>query len=281
MKLNILAVVAHPADSFEMIGGTLANHNEAGDKVVLSVMHSIDTLNLFSLSDEQREVRIDQQKIDEATEKHMHCVSRACKILGLEDIRFLKYRGDWLTYSHELVERIARLIQEVRPHILITHNPLEDSGASEHAACGKAVVEALFVSEGAREIDLPPHRVGQVYFICRPGITSWLDAQSTRRFGSIQIDITKQIEKKVRAYAKLSAQYMSMEKSAKILEGTSGGPGLQTRVAYVELFQAYRPEVYSTLPISEHNVLMTERGWKEGLKKLKLIAPYVKDKPNH
>lgn len=275
MKLNVLAIVAHPADSFDMIGGTLANHASDGDHVTLVIMDSTDTLNLFTLADKMKKEKIDRTRIQEAVDEHTQAVTDACRILGLEDIRFLKHKGEWLSHSPELVGKIAELIQDIRPHLLITHNPLEDGGASEHATCGRLAVEALYVAEGAREIDLPPHHVGQIYFMCWPGVTTWLDASTAKRYGSIMIDVTPQIEKKVRAYAQLSAHYLTMGRAAKLIEGICGAPGLHTRVAYVEAFQPYRPEVYKKLPISEHNLWLSRRGWKDGLEKLKLIAPYL------
>ena len=70
MKLNILAVVAHPADSFDMIGGTLANHVEDGDRVTLVIMDSLDTLNLFDLADEMKNARVDQDRMNSSAEEH-------------------------------------------------------------------------------------------------------------------------------------------------------------------------------------------------------------------
>jgi LmbE family N-acetylglucosaminyl deacetylase len=275
MKLNVLAIVAHPADSFDIIGGTLANHVSDGDNVTLAVMDSTDTLNLFSLADEMRKERTTKARIQETVEEHIRSVTDACRILGLKDVRFLKYKGEWLSHSPELVGKIADLIQNVRPHLLITHNPLEDGGASEHATCGRLVIEAVYVAEGAREVDLAPHHVGQVYFMCWPGVTTWLDATTAKRYGSVMIDVTSQIEKKVRAYSQLGSHYVTMKQAAKLMEGICGAPGIHTRVAYVETFQPYRPEVYDKLPISEHNLWMSGKGWKDGINKLELIAPYL------
>ncbi|MFH1007017.1 MAG: PIG-L family deacetylase [Candidatus Latescibacterota bacterium] len=275
MKLNVLAIVAHPADSFDMIGGTLASHVQDGDNVTLAIMDSTDILNLFSLSDEMKKGKVSEEKIAEAVQDHVQSARDACHILGLEDVRFLKYKGEWLSHSPELVGKIADLIQEVRPHLIITHNPLEDGGASEHAAVGRMVVEAGYVSEGARNNNLPPHHVGQIYFMCWPGVTTWLDATTAKRYGAIMIDVTEYIEQKVRAYAHLSAHYITMKHAAKLMEGICGGPGIHTRVPYVETFQPYKPEVYKKLPISAHNLWLSESGWKEGLENLKLIAPYL------
>lgn len=277
MQLTVLGIVAHPADAFDMMGGTLANHVERGDQVVVIIMQKADLANNFRLADaiSDGRTRGDFPTLQESTEAHNQSVRQACEILGVKEVRFFEHQGDLLSRDPALVEELATLLQQVRPHLVITHNPLEDGGASEHAACGRMVVESLYVAEGARANDLPSHHVGQIYFFCPAGVTSWLDAVSTQRYGSILIDVTRHIEKKVRAYARLEAQYMTLHRAAKIMEGISGGAGIHSRVAYVEAFQAYRPEVYECLPISEHNVRLSQGGWQQGLDHLRMIAPYL------
>jgi len=277
-RLRVLAMVAHPADAFDMIGGTLANHVEAGDQVALVIADNRDVLNHFRLADQIRAgaASASPETLKEAAAQHVKGMMEACEILGIPDVRFLEYEGELLCHSAALVGKIATLIQEVRPHLLITHHPGEDAGASEHGACGKMVMEAIAVAEGARANGLPPHHVGQVYFFLQPGTTNWLDATSANRYPSILIDVTRQIDKKVRAYAKLSAQYGDLHRSAKIMEACScGTAGIHCRVAYAEPFHALRPEVYDTLPVSAHNVALSEGSWEDGLENLRLIAPYV------
>lgn len=40
MKLNILTLVAHGRDAFDMVGGALANHVERGDRGTVAVISS-------------------------------------------------------------------------------------------------------------------------------------------------------------------------------------------------------------------------------------------------
>lgn len=61
--------------------------------------------------------------------------------------------------------------------------------------------------------------------MCPPGTTTWLDASSVQRYGAILVDVTPQVERKVRAYAKLSSRYIDMDKTAKVIEGVSGLQG--------------------------------------------------------
>ena len=276
--LRILAVVAHPADAFDMIGGTLANHVAAGDQATLVIADSQDVLNNFRLADEIRAgtASASRDTLKAAADRHVSDMLDACGILGIADVRFLEYEGEWLCHSPALVAEIATLVQQVRPHILITHHPAEDAGASEHGACGRMATEALALAEGARANGLPSHHVGQAYFFCPPGTTNRLDAASADRFPAILIDVTAQIEKKVKAYAKLAAQYIDLHRAAKIMEACScGSAAIHSRVAYAESFQALRPEVYERLPVSPHNLRLSEGSWEDGLRNLKLITPFI------
>jgi len=275
---RVLAVVAHPADAFNMIGGTLANHVESGDSVTLAVMDNRDVLNNFRLADEIRSGRAQptRETLKQAADEHVKDMFEACDLLGLEDVRFLEYEGEWLCHTTALIAEIATLIQQVRPHLVITHHPAEDAGASEHANCGRMTLEATSVAEGARANGLSPHHVGQTYFFCAPGTTNWLDATTADRYPAILIDVTRQIEKKVKAYAKLRAQHLDLRSSAKIMESCScGAAAIHARVAYAEGFHAFKPEVYHRLPISRHNVRLSEGSWEDGLKNLRLLAPYI------
>ena len=276
--LRLLAVVAHPADAFNMIGGTLSNHIDAGDQVVLTVTDNREVLNNFRLADEiaAGQVSATSDTLNAAADAHVQCMFDACGILGIEQIQFLEYEGEWLVHNAQLVGKIADLIQQKRPHMIITHNPLEEGGAAAHAVCGRMVIDAVYLAEGARPGGFGAHHVGQVYFICPAGETTWLDRQAAGRFEQILVDVTDKIEKKVEAYAQLSAQYINRHRAGKIMEASScGEAAIHSRVAYAESFQAWKPEVYPRLPISDHNLQRSEGSWKDGLDKLRFIAPYV------
>ena len=277
MALNILAIVAHPADAFDMIGGTLASHVERGDRVVVAITNNSDTLNDARLADEIRAGRVkpDQATLDADARKITRTVIEACEILGVTDVRLLDYPGEWLTVTPELRSQVATLIQQIQPHIVITHHPLEEGGAAEHGACGRLVVEATAVAEGARANGLPPHHVGQTYFFCPEGQTTWLDAAAAPRYGPVMIDVTRQVERKVRAYARLASQYIDLHKAAKITEAVSGLAAVHARVPYAEAFIPNRPEVYDALPLSDHNKELAEGSWKLGIDRVQLIAPYL------
>jgi hypothetical protein len=50
--LRILVIVTHTSDAFEMIGGTLANHTECDDEMIITVLNKEDMAKNFQLADE-------------------------------------------------------------------------------------------------------------------------------------------------------------------------------------------------------------------------------------
>jgi len=199
----------------------------------------------------------------------------ACEILGIKNVSTIGWDKEILMYNPELVDKVATKIQEVKPDLLITHNPLENAGVPPHAVCGQLVVEGMRLARGARANGLKPHRTAQLYFICNPGSTTWLDAMSVNRYPAIQIDVTDQVEKKVGALSKLEAQNYTPQMAAKVVEATGGMPALHRRVAYTEQFQSFFPEVYKHLPVSGHNLELARKLYSESSRDIRFIAPYV------
>src|SRR5688572_11649624 len=152
MNLRVLAVVAHPADAFDMIGGTLAGHVERGDQVTVAIMNNMSTLNDCRLADEIRagRARGEQGVLRQSAQEIVNTVREACRILGFDDVRLLEYPEEFLTESAALRGEVATLYQQLRPHIVITHHPMEEAGASEHGICGRLAVAAAAIAEGAR-----------------------------------------------------------------------------------------------------------------------------------
>jgi len=273
----VMAIVAHPTDAFGLIGGTLANHTEAGDEVHVCFTHSRIHDDAFRLADRIRrgEAQASASAIDEESKHHIECMKAACDVLGISNVSTIDYAGEVMTFSSDLVGEVATRIQKVRPQLVITHNPLENAGVTPHAVCGQLVLEGMRLAWGARDGGLMPHRIAQLYFICIPGTTSWLDAMCVNRYPAILIDVTRQVEKKVRALSLLDAQNYTPHMAAKLVEAASGVAGVHQRVAYAESFQAYFPQVHDTLPVSEHGLKLAEEFYSEGVRRLRLIAPYV------
>ena len=273
----VMAIVAHPTDAFDMVGGTLANHVERGDTAHVCFTHARMHEDAFRLADRIRtgQADADEAAIQAESERHIDTVRDACAILGIEQISTIDYTGEVMVFSADLVGRAATRVQEVRPDLLITHNPLENAGVTPHAVCGQVVIEAMRLAGGARANGLEPHQVAQLFFICPSGDTTWTDWVATNRYPAIQIDVTRQVEKKVKALAKLTAQHYTLQMAAKVVEATSGLNAVHRKVTYAEHFQPHFPEVYEHLPVSDHNLRLARELYEQGARRLRLIAPYV------
>mgnify|MGYP006281899601 CR=1 FL=1 len=273
----VMALVAHPTDAFDMVGGTLANHVDAGDEVYVCFMHSRVHEDAFRLADDIRAGKKKQNAaaVAEESETHIKRTREACALLGIKNVATIDYDGDVMTVSPALLNRTADRIQQIRPDLLITHNPLENAGVTPHAVCGQVTLEAMRLAHGARNKGGTPHRTAQLYFICCPGQTCWTDYMATNRFPAVQIDVTEHVEKKVKALSLLEAQHYTPQMAAKLVEATSGLAAVHTRVAYAEHFQPYFPETYRTLPVSDYNLRLAKETYREGADRLRLIAPYI------
>lgn len=80
--------------------------------------------------------------IEERTKVKQQEVREACAIMGCTDVRFLIYTDSVLIVNEEIIEAIARLVREVRPHIVITHHPKDNGGiADQHSVTGQLVLD--------------------------------------------------------------------------------------------------------------------------------------------
>ena len=93
-------------------------------------------------------------------------VRRACGFLGITDVRFFGYDDAVLTLTEELILRMATLIREVRPDVIITHHPNElGEYGNHHAMTAQLVLNGIGAAHGVGMGDPnPPHRVAQVFF---------------------------------------------------------------------------------------------------------------------
>ncbi len=76
--------------------------------------------------------------------------AEACRRLGVEPPRLLGYEDGELAYSRELVGRLVRVIREVRPEVVLTHDPtdfiIRDRFINhvDHRVTGAAALDAVY-----------------------------------------------------------------------------------------------------------------------------------------
>src|ERR1043166_5741642 len=205
--LRLLSIGAHPADIFDQAGGTMAHHVSRGDWVGCCVLTHGARIHDKVIADDmfhRRRIpakhRLGRMMARRADVKAAE-VRRACARLGVKQIYFFGADDAVLLPNDEVVRRLARLLRQLRPDIILTHFPNEDGGLwSPHAATGHIV---MLATELARAVDpgarRPPHRVAQTFFWGQGA--AWIgrtvfDANRAY-FNDVFIDITDVIEQKL------------------------------------------------------------------------------------
>jgi 4-oxalomesaconate hydratase len=284
-SLRLLCVGGHPADAFDSAGGTLAHHVQRGDRVTVVALTQGTSVHDVVISDGMRfgssipDPAGLQDLIAQRARVKEDEVRRACSFLGIEDVRFFRYDDAAVTIREDYIARMARLIRELRPDIVVTHHPREFGGyGAHHAATGQLVIEGITAGGAVGPDDPnPPHRVAQIFFTTAnlllpvntltAGIGWWPD---------LLVDITDVVEAKVLALDALRSQQYGGDYARKATEFIDGAFGAAAGVAYAEGFIRYWPEFDRYFPLSDERLARTEE--PEAARRARadrLIAPFV------
>jgi 4-oxalomesaconate hydratase len=260
-KLRILVIGGHPADVFDHCGGTLSHHIQRGDQVTCLALTQGLRIHDEVISDKLRfgmngmtEEELARLKAEREEVKYGE-VKKACALFGITDVRFLGYDDKVLIVKEEMIVKIAKVIRDVRPHILITHYPLENGGVgSHHGNTGKNVMEAVMFA-GSIDFDdpTPGWRVAQIFFMSPVEATimlSYLSSQS-RVYCDYYVDVTDVAELKVKALNAMRSQQYSGDYAKRETECWSGKDGHYMSVGYAESFITYKPEIGRYLQVSD------------------------------
>ena len=126
MKLDLLAVAAHPDDAEISVGGTLLLAAQAGRRVGVIDLTRGEMGTRGSVEERDEEAR------------------RATQLAGLAVRRNLGLPDGRVQVSLEAREALARLLRELRPDVVLAHH-LDDLHP-DHAAAGRLAREAWYLS---------------------------------------------------------------------------------------------------------------------------------------
>ncbi len=129
---TLLAVFAHPDDESFRCGGTLALLAGRGVRVWV----------LCATRGEAGVPGLSPEQAGQVRERELRC---ACRALGIEPPCFLDYRDGTLAQVDEdqAVERVVRVVQKLRPQVLLTWSPDGVSGHPDHVAVSRWMGEAF------------------------------------------------------------------------------------------------------------------------------------------
>ena len=105
--IQILIVAAHPADSFDQAGGTMAHHIAQGDNVTCVVATTGVRSHHWQLAEERRQqgTSLDiEERIREAVEEKLEEMRKACRILGFDDVRDMGFEDDDILVTQDKIE---------------------------------------------------------------------------------------------------------------------------------------------------------------------------------
>ena len=192
-SLKVLGIFAHPDDEGFGSGGTLALLARRGHKVTLVCATNGDVGEISDpdLATPETLGQVRQQELREAM-----------AVTGFSDVRFLGYRDSGMdgtpendhpeslfqATDSEVVARIRAAIDEIKPDLVLTHDPTGGYGHPDHVAVCRHTVSA--VEECAAGGGPTP----VVYYVCYPRSNfkrMWqqmIDNGITPPFASLEVD---------------------------------------------------------------------------------------------
>ena len=231
---------AHPDDESFGPATTLAKYAMAGVKVYC----------ICSTGGEAGTVAPEHLKgyssIKELREAELRCAVNA---LGMAGLRYLGYRDSGMAGSEtnkhpeclcvapleEVTGRVVKLMRELKPDVVITHDAGGGYGHPDHISTHKAVVKAFYAAADPKQYPAagPAFQPGKLYFGVRPRGTMRLMiklmplwGQDPKHFGrNKDIDLTRAngTQYPVHAVIRLSKQDVEARNKAATCHASQGG----------------------------------------------------------
>jgi LmbE family N-acetylglucosaminyl deacetylase len=260
--LRITSIGAHPADIFDQSGGAMAHHVARGDIVSCVVLTHGARVHDKVISDQM----FHQDEVPDAEELKTLMAERsdvkaeevrsACRILGVEDLHFFGADDGVFMVTEESVRRLARLLRQLKPDIIITHFPKEGDGLTNpHAIAGQIVTRAIGLAASVDPGDqTPPHRTAQVFYFGIGAAKIPRDVWDSQGgfYNDVFIDITDVIDKKLASLDFLVSQGYGGAYARKRIETSDGAFGMAGQCAYAEGFIRANSETHYHLPLTDH-----------------------------
>lgn len=282
-NMKIMVIAGHPADMFDHCGGTLYHHIQDGDEVTCVALtqglriHDEVIYDLFRHDiGKYTQEQIDQIVQERQKVKYGEAVE-ACALFGIKDIRFLDYDDELLTLNATVVSRLAKVIREVQPDLVITHWPHQyDTFSNHHAVTGQIALSAVTAASSVNfEDPNPACVVAQVAFmLCPADVSSCCYTNNGNTcYASYFVDVTDVVDLKVKAVNMMKSQkYNTRGYAKKTTHNWNGFFGEHIRVPYAEGFAFEFPEVGRKLPVSEHRIWLAQADERDLLRAVGNLA---------
>lgn len=285
-NLRILVVGGHPADVFDHCGGTLWHHVRAGDQVTCLALtqglriHDIVVSEVFRFGTEgYSQEEIDRICAEREAAKYQE-VKDACAVFGISDVRFLNYDDKMLQVTMEMIDAVAKVIRDVRPHLIITHYPQTYGNVTNHHGNAAKIVLDGAALAGTVDFDdpNPSWRVPQFAFMLNPSDSMAFNSLSgnAQAVANVFVDVTDAIDRKVRALDIMKSQQYEGPYARKSVEAWNGVFGFYNATSYCEAFVMLKPEIQERLTVCEHWMIRANEPELEARNRdNKITAPFV------
>lgn len=255
-KKTVMAVGGHPADVIDLAGGTLFNHVQNGDRVIIVNMSHGAYSHAALLYEEMKGKYASEKEVYQAIieEKHREAEVGA-NLLGVTEVVNLGYDDEPLEMSRERILEMAEMIREYKPDIVITHHPNEFTH-EDHSVCGWIVVKALkaaikFYPGSSR----PKHFVPAVYFFGIQFLSKQVRLGYLALSHDVLVDIEAAVETKVKAFCALRSQKNTEKVARERINSLERENGRLDGLSFAESFISYYPYKTSLLPVN------SEKSW--------------------
>lgn len=173
-----MAVFAHPDDEAFGTGGTLTKYAAEGCDVyvVMATRGEAGMVVEPGLAT--------PASLPYVREQELRC---ACQLYGIHPPRFLDYQDGQLTIVNQgqAVARLVRVIQELRPHVLVTFGPEGIYGHYDHLAVHRWATIAVDLAADpncfpqGEASACQPHQVSKVYWRALPEgqVAAWAETE--------------------------------------------------------------------------------------------------------
>ncbi|MBT8403989.1 MAG: bacillithiol biosynthesis deacetylase BshB1 [Gemmatimonadetes bacterium] len=229
--LDVLAVFAHPDDAELICGGALIKSADAGERTGVVDLTRGEMGSRGTPETRAREA------------------AAAAEIMGLAVRRNAGLPDARLANTHEARVRVAGLIRELRPRVVVTH--WTAGRHPDHRVAAELVWDACFLA-GLSRFDAPGERHRPLKLVHATAYREDADPPS------FVVDITDQMDRKLRAIAAYDSQFEGARQAGGVFPGGSRAladqiraraavDGSRIRVAYGEPFRTCETMAAPTL----------------------------------
>jgi LmbE family N-acetylglucosaminyl deacetylase len=228
-NLRVLAISAHPDDVDFACAGTFAAWAREGARI----SYAICTSGEKGTDDPGITPRV----LAGMREKEQRAAAR---VVGAEEVVFLRKPDGELEYSLGFRGDLVRLIRRFRPHIVFTHDPANRTYDNQyifhadHRLAGELAFDAVYPAALNRNYypehfaeGLGPHAVSEIYFFAAAQPNVWIDIEPT-------------IERKLKALACHGSQIKEPEVMGEMIRSWFAEWGREKGMVYAERFRRLR-----------------------------------------